>query len=135
MEIFDDRLQFVPVAAALAIGDTLPTGDVHLEELVQAAAFELAGGPMPPAWPDLGLLRLVGASRALSWGCRRPASAAEMQMFWDCSLHLCLWRIGRHRFTLSEGLELTAPWGFVSFRVARWTLWLGIIWLQGPPLE
>ena len=54
-EIYDNRLQFVPVADALAIGDALTDRDVHLAwrirstaaESALASAFGLAGGPVP----------------------------------------------------------------------------------------
>ena len=50
-EIYDDRLQFVPVAAALAIGDTLPTGDVHRawENWSRTPRLSWLEGPCLPA--------------------------------------------------------------------------------------
>ena len=80
-EIHDDRLQIVPVAAALAIGYTLPTGDVHHACEIWSGPLRLSRleGPCLPgvwsllgAWSVLGLLRLVGPGEALSWACRRP---------------------------------------------------------------
>ena len=62
-EIYDHRLQFVPVVDALAMGDALVGGNPHLAwdclsaaaERALASAFGMAGGPVPPK----GLL-LVG---------------------------------------------------------------------------
>ena len=54
-EIYDHRLQFVPMVDDLAIGDALARGDPHFAwdrwseaaERALASAFGLAGGPVP----------------------------------------------------------------------------------------
>ena len=59
-EVYDHGLQFVPIADALAVGDALAGGDVHLAwenwsataERALAYAFGMAGGPV--ALPGCG---------------------------------------------------------------------------------